>query len=140
VGSSANGIGGDDVTGSSTTDGVDGSVVLVEHTVALEFLVEAEDVTVGGGTDVAGSSTAAVEMTVLSGALGEDDGRCRKLLGDFVVVAGSAAAGVVDLAGGNGFGDDDHYDCCLVAEEGRYKVEDRVWRMEAWEARRKIVW
>lgn len=87
---------GYDVSSSTTADGVDGSVVLVEETVTFKLLVEGEHGTLSLGLDVTSSTTATEED--LGGGRGNAGcwGRgAQEARAQAAVIASTSTAGMV---------------------------------------------
>lgn len=115
MGSGRDGIAGDHVSGTAAAHGVDRRVVLMEETVALEFLVKGEYCSFARVSHVACTTTATkvCRVRVVDGGW-NGGGRGRESRGaQTVVVACTTAAGMVHAVGGvegSGLSDDSH--CC----------------------------
>jgi autotransporter translocation and assembly factor TamB len=106
------GIGRNNVAGTTATNRVDRCVVLVKEAVTLELLIEGEHGTLAGSVDVSGPAATTKEAVGVRGGDLRRRRRERSSL-EAVVVTGSAAARVVEAAGGvegRGLSDDGHFE------------------------------
>jgi hypothetical protein len=95
-------VGRNDVSGTSTANGVDWGVVLVEQSITLKLFVKGKHCSLGLGLDVSGTTAASKENLGVrgSGRCSSGDSSCwgsgaKEAAGKTAVVACTAAAGVV---------------------------------------------